>query len=62
MRQPQLQKQDGLRQHPLPNSDTEAGRLVLPGMQQLQLVLQAILQFEGLLASEGVRRSGGGEA
>ena len=62
MRQPQLQKQDGLRQHPLPNSDTEAGRLVLPGMQQLQLVLQAILQFEGLLASEGVRQSGGGEA
>ena len=62
MRQPQLQKQDGLRQHPLPNSDTEAGRLALPGMRQLQLVLQASLQFEGLLSSEGARRSGGGEA
>ena len=62
MRQPQLQKQEGLRQHPLPNSDTEAGRLALPGMRQLQLVLQASLQFEGLPSSEGARRSGGGEA
>ena len=43
MRQPQLQKQEGVRQHPLPNSDTEAGRLALPGMRQLQLVLQASL-------------------
>ena len=62
MRQPQLQKQEGVRQHPLPNSDTEAGRLALPGMRQLQLVLQVSLQFEGLPSTEGVRRSGGGEA
>ena len=43
MRQPQLQKQEGVRQHPLPNSDKEAGRLALPGMRQPQLVLQASL-------------------
>ena len=62
MRQPQLQQQEGVRQHPLPHSDTEAGRLALPGMRQLQLVLQVTLQFEWLPSTEGVRRSGGGEA